>query len=120
MRPDSRGPCESRVPDPNRVVVARTRSACVERWPSAVGSRFRAVRVKLTEPSFKLVGGRPIEAAPEQVPETHDAWPGAVYALDFTGHGRSTVPAGGGYTAELLMAKTAAASTTTKRHPGWS
>jgi pimeloyl-ACP methyl ester carboxylesterase len=27
-----------------------------------------------------------------------------VLALDFTGHGQSTVPAGGGYSAELLMA----------------
>ena len=30
-------------------------------------------------------------------------------ALDFTGHGRSTVPAGGGYTAEVLMADADAA-----------
>lgn len=33
-----------------------------------------------------------------------DAWPHAVHALDFTGHGSSTVPEGGGYTAETLMA----------------
>jgi pimeloyl-ACP methyl ester carboxylesterase len=31
-------------------------------------------------------------------------WPGPVWALDFTGHGESTVPAGGGYSAEILMA----------------
>ena len=31
-------------------------------------------------------------------------WPGPVAALDFTGHGHSTVPAGGGYTAEILLA----------------
>ncbi len=31
------------------------------------------------------------------------AWPGPIYGLDFTGHGASTVPAGGGYSAELLM-----------------
>lgn len=30
-------------------------------------------------------------------------WPGPVYGLDFTGHGRSTLPLGGGYTAEVLM-----------------
>lgn len=30
-------------------------------------------------------------------------WPGPVWALDFTGHGASTVPYGGGYTAEVLM-----------------
>jgi pimeloyl-ACP methyl ester carboxylesterase len=32
------------------------------------------------------------------------SWPGAVHALDFTGHGSSTVPRGGGYSAELLLA----------------
>lgn len=32
-----------------------------------------------------------------------EAWPGAVWSLDFTGHGASTVPSGGGYTAEVLM-----------------
>ena len=31
-------------------------------------------------------------------------WPGAVWGLDFTGHGDSTVPKGGGYTAEILLA----------------
>ena len=31
-------------------------------------------------------------------------WPGPVFALDFTGHGDSTVPCCGGYSAELLMA----------------
>ncbi|MGH2633558.1 MAG: alpha/beta fold hydrolase, partial [Tepidiformaceae bacterium] len=41
--------------------------------------------------------------APTAVPADAAAWPGAIYALDFTGHGESTVPGGGGYTAELLM-----------------
>ena len=36
-------------------------------------------------------------------------WPGPVHALDFTGHGASTVPAGGGYFAEVLMADADAA-----------
>lgn len=31
-------------------------------------------------------------------------WKGPVWALDFTGHGESTVPRGGGYSAEILMA----------------
>ena len=31
-------------------------------------------------------------------------WAGPVWALDFTGHGESTVPAGGGYSSEILMA----------------
>lgn len=31
-------------------------------------------------------------------------WGGPVWALDFTGHGQSSVPRGGGYSAEILMA----------------
>lgn len=55
--------------------------------------------------------GRPLlllhalgERTPGEVPAHLAAWPGPVYGLDFTGHGRSTVPVGGGYTAEVLMA----------------
>jgi pimeloyl-ACP methyl ester carboxylesterase len=44
------------------------------------------------------------ERSPERAPDEAAAWPGPIYALDFTGHGDSTVPVGGGYTAELLMA----------------
>lgn len=33
----------------------------------------------------------------------HVDWAGPVYGLDFTGHGRSTVPVGGGYTCEILV-----------------
>ena len=36
-------------------------------------------------------------------------WPGPVYGLDFTGHGASTIPAGGGYSAEILLADADAA-----------
>lgn len=31
-------------------------------------------------------------------------WNGPIWALDFTGHGQSTVPRGGGYSSEILMA----------------
>lgn len=44
------------------------------------------------------------EASPDAVPGFAAHWPGAVHALDFTGHGASTLPQGGGYTAEILMA----------------
>lgn len=60
--------------------------------------------------------GRPLlllhglgERTPGAVPTVADAWTGPVYGLDLTGHGASTVPLGGGYTAEALMADVDAA-----------
>jgi pimeloyl-ACP methyl ester carboxylesterase len=60
--------------------------------------------------------GRPLlhlhglgERSPAAVPVHLDPWPGPVWALDFTGHGASTVPVGGGYFCELLMADVDAA-----------
>jgi pimeloyl-ACP methyl ester carboxylesterase len=60
--------------------------------------------------------GRPLlllhgrgERAPARLPRGAAAWPGPVWALDFTGHGASTLPRGGGYTAEILMADADAA-----------
>ncbi len=54
-------------------------------------------------------GARPLlllhglgERTPDRVPD-HVRWPGPVFGLDFTGHGRSTVPVGGGYTSEILV-----------------
>lgn len=41
---------------------------------------------------------------PEVAPNWSDRWPGPVFGLDFTGHGASTVPRGGGYSAEVLLA----------------
>jgi pimeloyl-ACP methyl ester carboxylesterase len=49
------------------------------------------------------------EASPLTVPHWAASWRGAVTSLDFTGHGRSTVPVGGGYTAEILLADADAA-----------
>lgn len=43
------------------------------------------------------------ERSPATVPAHLEAWTGPVWALDFTGHGASTVPRGGGYFAEVLM-----------------
>lgn len=43
------------------------------------------------------------ERSPGQVPGRVAAWRGSIHALDFTGHGESTLPRGGGYTAEQLM-----------------
>lgn len=49
------------------------------------------------------------ERTPGAVPAPASAWPGPVIGLDLTGHGLSTVPASGGYTAEILMADVDAA-----------
>ncbi|MEY4339736.1 MAG: hypothetical protein RLZ14_1586 [Actinomycetota bacterium] len=49
------------------------------------------------------------EQSPTAVPAFAEHWPGPVVALDFTGHGLSDVPAGGGYSAEILLADADAA-----------
>jgi pimeloyl-ACP methyl ester carboxylesterase len=68
-------------------------------------------RVTLALHQVRPGDGRPLlllhglgESAPDDVPPWLHAWTGPIAALDFTGHGRSTVPVGGGYTAELLLA----------------
>ena len=54
--------------------------------------------------------GRPLlllhglgERTPAAAPGELLAWPGPIFGLDFTGHGASSIPRGGGYTAEGLM-----------------
>ncbi len=61
-----------------------------------------------TGPALLLLHGLG-ERSPDQVPDHLAAWPGSVHALDFLGHGASSVPSGGGYTAEALMADADAA-----------
>jgi pimeloyl-ACP methyl ester carboxylesterase len=68
-------------------------------------------RIELALHTLRAGDGRPLlllhglgESSPCEVPEYATAWPGPVVALDFTGHGASTLPVGGGYTAELIMA----------------
>ena len=41
--------------------------------------------------------------SPDELPKELAPWSGPIYALDFTGHGDSTIPMGGGYTAETLI-----------------
>lgn len=73
-------------------------------------------RVQLALHHLREGDGRPLlllhglgDRSPEQVPEWAAGWTGPVHALDFTGHGASTVPAGGGYSAEILLADADAA-----------
>jgi pimeloyl-ACP methyl ester carboxylesterase len=68
-------------------------------------------RVRLALHTLRAGNGRALlllhglgERSPKTVPNELLDWPGPVFALDFTGHGMSTVPVGGGYTCELLMA----------------
>jgi pimeloyl-ACP methyl ester carboxylesterase len=73
-------------------------------------------RVRLALHHLRHGDGRPLlllhglgEQAPDNAPSWCAAWPGPVAALDFTGHGSSTVPRGGGYSAEVLLADADAA-----------
>lgn len=77
---------------------------------------IRHAKVNLALHELRAGEGRPLlllhglgERSPAAAPPATAAWPGPVHALDFTGHGRSTVPAGGGYTCEVLMADADAA-----------
>jgi len=72
---------------------------------------IRHVAVDLALHRLRDGVGRPLlllhglgEATPAEVPEELAAWPGPIWGLDFTGHGASTVPGCGGYTAETLVA----------------
>jgi len=46
------------------------------------------------------------EHTPAVAPAWTQTWVGPVYGLDFTGHGATTVPMGGGYSAETMLADT--------------
>jgi len=67
-------------------------------------------RVRLALHRLAEGSGRPLlvlhglgEATTATVARWAEAWPGDVYGLDFTGHGASSLPRGGGYSAEVLM-----------------
>lgn len=73
-------------------------------------------RIQLALHTLRSGSGRPLlllhglgERSPQHAPDTVTDWPGPITALDFTGHGSSTMPVGGGYTAEILMADADAA-----------
>jgi pimeloyl-ACP methyl ester carboxylesterase len=67
-------------------------------------------KISLALHCLRSGSGRPLlhlhglgEASPADVPPELAAWAGPVWALDFTGHGGSTIPVGGGYFCEVLM-----------------
>lgn len=71
---------------------------------------LRHNRVELALHEVRSGSGRPLlllhglgESA-AQMSQVPVSWSGPIWALDFTGHGESTVPRGGGYSAEILMA----------------
>jgi pimeloyl-ACP methyl ester carboxylesterase len=60
------------------------------------------------EPKLLLLHGLG-ERSPSTLPSELESWPGAIYALDFCGHGDSECAVGGGYSCEQLMADADAA-----------
>ena len=75
-----------------------------------VTQRLRHSKIELALHRLRDGNGRPLlllhglgERSPAAPPAILAPWPGPVFALDFTGHGESTVPRGGGYTSECLM-----------------
>lgn len=72
--------------------------------------RLQHNKITLALHELRAGAGRPLlllhglgERSPRAVPDHLAAWPGAVWALDFSGHGASSVAPGAGYFAEALM-----------------
>ena len=95
------------------VVSRRTVDRCATTGSTLALHRLRDGGRRDVPPLLLLhgLGERTPDTAP---PPWTDGWPGPVWGLDFTGHGASTLPDGGGYTAEILMADADAAA----RPPG--
>ncbi len=75
--------------------------------------KLRHGKIELALHALSGGSGRPLlllhglgERSARSVPAEFEPWPGPVLALDFTGHGESSVPSGGGYHPEMLLADT--------------
>ena len=75
---------------------------------TTVSLQHNKVRLALHE--LRVAEGRPLlllhglaEHTPDAVPAHLAGWPGAVWGLDLSGHGASSVAVGGGYFCEALM-----------------
>ena len=94
--------------DPRAEADARAEDDAAAGSGGAVTLRHN--RIDLALHRLRAGDGRPLlalhglaERTPAVVPAHLAAWPGPIWGLDFTGHGDSTRPAGGGYFCELLM-----------------
>jgi len=72
--------------------------------------RLKHARIELALHELRAGDGRALlllhglgERSPREVPAYAAAWSGPVFAVDFTGHGESSLTSGGGYSAEVLM-----------------
>src|SRR5205814_4961993 len=99
------GPVGSGTPAPHRADLPVTDA------PAAPTIWLRHSRADLALHELRAAEGRPLlllhglaERSPDEVPAHLAPWPGPIYALDFVGHGASTLPLGGSYTAEVLLA----------------
>jgi pimeloyl-ACP methyl ester carboxylesterase len=99
----SSGPVGEGTAAPDRAPAVPTSAAPI--------IRLRHARAELALHELRAGSGTPLlllhglaERSPQSLPPYLAEWPGPVFALDFVGHGASTVPHGGGYTAEMLLA----------------
>lgn len=110
--------------DPSAVAIGAqvagptgTRPAPTAAGPPAVWLQHNRIRLALHRlREARDDGVRPLlllhglgECTPAEPPAVVGGWQGPVWGLDFTGHGHSGIPRGGGYTAEILMADVDAA-----------
>ena len=75
-----------------------------------MSERLRHGKIELALHRLRAGEGRALlllhglgERSPRELPADVAGWPGPVAALDFTGHGDSTRPLGGGYFDEMLL-----------------